>query len=262
MIQPAPPYDPHSETLDALFHGHLHLIQPKHGYRFSLDAYLLAYFAPKATGPTIELGTGSGVVSLALLALEKARRITAVELQPELAAIARRNAMANGFAERLEIVEADLRHVNKFLPSQKASLVLANPPFYPKNAGRECANEQEAIARREWGCTLSDVVLAARYALKGSGRACFVYPAARLAALFGALEAAGFGARRLRAVHPSAAHPAKLILLEAIPSAKTTLHVEAPLLLAEVSGQATHEARLVTGGPWAGAASLSQRTVR
>ena len=61
------------------------------------------------------------------------------------------------------------------------------------------------------------------------------------------------GPRRLRAVHPDATRGAKLVLVEAIPSAKTTLTIEAPLILADAQGQASEEARRVVEGDWADA---------
>src|SRR5512137_544956 len=108
MTSPAAPR-PDAETLDTFFHGRVRILQPKKGYRFSVDAPLLADFIrPRPEDAALELGTGSGVISL-LLSLKPLRKITALEIQPGLAGLARRNVELNGLGGRIEVVEADLR---------------------------------------------------------------------------------------------------------------------------------------------------------
>jgi tRNA1(Val) A37 N6-methylase TrmN6 len=82
-----------TETLDTLFEGRLKILQKKRGYRFSIDALLLAHFAdPGPKDRIIDLGTGCGILPLILLFRRKASRIIGVEIQPSLADLARRNA--------------------------------------------------------------------------------------------------------------------------------------------------------------------------
>src|SRR4051812_29094657 len=89
--------DHSSETFDTLFDGRLTLYQSRAGYRFSLDALLLAYFvAAKPTDRIIDLGTGNGVMPLVLASLHASVTVTGVELQPAMIERARCNIDLNG----------------------------------------------------------------------------------------------------------------------------------------------------------------------
>src|SRR5437667_307452 len=53
------------ETLDSILGGALRLYQPRRGYRFSVEAVLLARFAAaRPAARVLELGAGCGVVAL------------------------------------------------------------------------------------------------------------------------------------------------------------------------------------------------------
>jgi tRNA1Val (adenine37-N6)-methyltransferase len=103
---------PEGCVLDEALRGKLALWQPIQGYRFSIDAFLLADFARQVVresgGGLVDLGAGCGVIGLAL-ARETTANATLVELQPRLAELCRINARHNGLSDRVEVVEGDLR---------------------------------------------------------------------------------------------------------------------------------------------------------
>jgi tRNA1(Val) A37 N6-methylase TrmN6 len=101
------------ETLDALFHGKVKLFQSRSGYRFSLDALLLAHFvALKARESAIDLGTGNGVIPLILARLHNDVAITGVEIQPAMAERAARNVRLNQLESQIHIRLGDIREVD------------------------------------------------------------------------------------------------------------------------------------------------------
>ena len=117
------------------------VLQKKRGYRFSLDAPLLADFIrPRAGDELLELGTGSGIIAL-LLAGRPFARLTAVEIQPALAGLARRNVRLNGLADRITVVRADLR---RYRPGRKFDVVFSNPPYIQKSTGFLSADARES----------------------------------------------------------------------------------------------------------------------
>ena len=66
------------ETLDTFYHGRIRVFQKKKGYRFSIDAPLLADFVrTKETDQILELGTGNGILSL-LLSIKPFAHLTAL----------------------------------------------------------------------------------------------------------------------------------------------------------------------------------------
>jgi tRNA1Val (adenine37-N6)-methyltransferase len=112
------------------------ILQKKAGYRFSIDALLLAHFAHIRPGEkVIDLGTGCGVIPLILIFRRKAEKVMAVEIQPSLADLARRNVRLNRMASRVRIWERDFRQLKGPAWMAGFDVVLANPPYRPIGAG-------------------------------------------------------------------------------------------------------------------------------
>src|SRR5260221_9217968 len=85
-----------NETQDTILDGSITLIQPKHGYRFSVEAILLGRFARASMRERVlELGAGCGVISIMLASIDRPREVVAVEIQAELAEMIARNAAIN-----------------------------------------------------------------------------------------------------------------------------------------------------------------------
>jgi tRNA1(Val) A37 N6-methylase TrmN6 len=235
-------------SLDELLRGRIRLYQPRRGPRVSLDALLLADFARRGRlGRVLDLGCGTGVVAIALLAADARATGAGVELQPELAGLARRNAELNGLAGRLEIVEGDLARPHLLpLDAESFDTIAANPPFFP--ARRAAATPARALARQEIACTLVDVVAAARRFARPRGRVVVVYPAEALAELLASLAAAGLRPRALRFVHSVADEPARRVLAEAGAGYKGGVAVLPPLVVHRADRRSyTDEAAAILG---------------
>lgn len=134
-----------SETRDDFLGGRLHLWQPKVGYRAGVDPVLLAAAVPARAGQSVlELGIGAGAALFCLATRVSGLALCGVEVQPEYAALARRNADANGIAA--EVVEADLGRLPGDLRQRRFSHVIANPPYFRAGAHSPAANAGKAIA--------------------------------------------------------------------------------------------------------------------
>lgn len=240
-------------TLDEFLRGRLRLFQPRAGYRVSVDSLLLAHFvgAPPF-GRVVDLGAGVGVIGLALAERDPAARVTLAELQPPLAALARRNVDENRLSDRVAVVEVDLAHepaARAALPGASFDRVVSSPPFFPVRAGPTVPDETEAIARHELRLTVADLARAARRLLVPGGRAAFVHPAERMVDLLGALDAEGLRPTRLRAIHPLPGAAANRILVEAQKGARGGLTLEPPLHVREADGRYSADARAALGEP-------------
>ncbi|MCC7295125.1 MAG: methyltransferase [Acidobacteria bacterium] len=199
------------ETLDDFYRGRVRLIQPRKGYRFATDAPLLAAFAGLRPGDDVcELGTGNGVIAV-LLGFKPFARLTAVEIQPRLADMARRNVAGNGLAERVEVVEADLR---TFRPGKRFDVLVSNPPYHGKETGVPCPDREKAIAKHEITCDIMELMRAVSELLKGDGRAFFIYPAAREKEFRAAARSRGLRPAAIRRIHPRAGEEPNLFLSE------------------------------------------------
>ncbi len=213
------------------------VLQKKQGLRFSLEAVLLAHFADPPRGARVlELGCGCGVISL-LLEARTPLRIDAVELQPQLADMARRSVAGCGLSARVRVFQADLTHLGPRFQEQY-DWVVCNPPFFPRGCGKESPVREVALARHEIACTLDAVLAAAAQCLKPGGRLALVQRAARLPETLSGCGSRGLRPLRLRLVHPGAEDAAGVFLLEARRGGRGDLRVLPPLLIYDAPADA------------------------
>jgi len=76
-----------------------------------------------------DIGTGSGIIGVALANALPQARITAVDCSSQALAIARENATQNRVADRIQFVEGDL--LSK-LAGERFSIIASNPPYVPE----------------------------------------------------------------------------------------------------------------------------------
>lgn len=227
-------------TCDALFQGKLLFYQHQKGYRFSLDAVLLAGLTKVTGGDRIvDLGTGCGVIPLILAHRGQGREWVGVEIQPELADLARRNVEINGGDPRIGIMELDFRDISGRLPAAGFDLVLSNPPYRRLHTGRVNTDRQRALARHEFTASVTDVFTAGNHLLPAAGRLAVIYPAARLAHLLLIAREHGFSPKRLTVIHSNQQSPGRLVHLECLKAGGDELRIEPPLYIYEADGQYT-----------------------
>ena len=226
------------QTGDALFAGRLIVCQEQKGYRFSLDAVLLAGLTRIGKKDrVIELGTGCGVIPLVLAyRASTERKIAGVEIQPELAELARKNVNENNFGGRIEIYRMDFREISSGFEAGSFDLALSNPPYRKPGTGRINLDRQKAVARHELTATIADVFEAARYLLGTGGRVALVYPATRLANLLRSALDHGFSPKRLTIIYPHPRGSSRLVHLECRKGGGEELKVEQPFYICGENG--------------------------
>ncbi len=236
------------ETTDSILNGKLRVVQPRRGYRFSIDAVLLGRFIrPRPGARILELGAGCGVISIMAAALYAPREVVAVELQDEMAALAARNAALNDLTA-VRAVAADIRaRAIAGLDAASFDLVIANPPYRAGGSGRRSPIAGRDWARAETGAALRDFVAAAARYVKYGGKAAFVFAAARGAELISELRALRLEPKRIRMVHPRLELAATTILIEARMGGGVELEVEPPLILYASRGVYSDEANALLG---------------
>ncbi|MGE5307085.1 MAG: tRNA1(Val) (adenine(37)-N6)-methyltransferase [Alphaproteobacteria bacterium] len=222
------------ETIDTLFQGRLKFYQSRRGYRFSLDAILLANFARvKANDKVADLGTGNGVIPLVLVYRVPLLSILGVEVQVELADRARRNVEANGEDKRIQIVQGDVRAIDQMAAPESFDAVLCNPPYRKPSSGRLSPSMEKKIARHEVMGTLQHFLEAGRYLLRANGRMTLVYPAVRCIDLLQAMRGTGLEPKLLRVVHACTGAEASLILVEGVKGGRSGAKIMRPLFIYE-----------------------------
>jgi tRNA1Val (adenine37-N6)-methyltransferase len=237
-----------SETINTILGGRLRIVQPVCGYRSSVEAILLARFArPRGRDRVLDLGAGCGAISIIIAAIERPREVVALEIQPELAAMAARGAALNQLGT-VTCVCADLRErwIDGLAPGS-FDYVVANPPYHALRTGRESPNPGRRVARGGGGASLADFIAAAsRYASHGA-KAAFIFRASRSAELIAELKAQAIEPKRIRFVHPRRAAAATTILVEARKGGGVEAEIEPPLFLYAAAGVYSDEARELLG---------------
>ena len=233
-----------NETLDSI--KDIKLFQAKDGYRFSVDALLLENFiSAKRLKNGIELGTGSGIISILLAKRLKGTKIIAVEIQNNLAERAIRNVNLNSLDERIEILQKDIKDLKKIYPANKFDFVFSNPPFRKTKTGRLSIYEERAVARHEVEITLPDLIKTASYLIKHSGKFFLIYHPFRLAELISLLQKAKLEPKRMRFVHSKMGEEAKMVLIEAVKGSGTWLKIAPPLYIYEKGNEYTSELKKI-----------------
>ena len=227
-----PPTPKGDETLDALFGGKVKLFQSRRGYRFSVDALLLAHFVSlRARESVIDLGTGNGVIPLILARLYNDAAITGVEIQAAMAERAARNVRLNRLESQIHIRLGDIREAGAIAPAASFDVAVCNPPYRRAASGRISANDEKRIARHESRGALVDFLHAADFFLRPRGRIVVVYLAERAVDLFSAMRAVRLEPKRVRLVHSFIDADASLVLVEGTKGGRSGVKILPPLIV-------------------------------
>jgi tRNA1Val (adenine37-N6)-methyltransferase len=228
------------ETMDELLEGRLVILQKEKGYRFSLDSLLLASFVRLKKGDrVIDLGTGSGVISIITAQRKECGKVVGVDIQEELVDLARRNVVLNGLQGKVEIFPGDVKKIEDLFVSQAFDVAVFNPPYRKMRSGRINPDEQKSIARHEIRGTLRDFLKASGYVLKRAGRAYVIYPATRMVELLVGMREAGIEPKRMQMVHSHYTTRGEFVLVEGARGGREELKVLPPLVVYTESGEYT-----------------------
>jgi tRNA1Val (adenine37-N6)-methyltransferase len=237
------------ETLDTLFNGRLRILQSRRGYRFSLDALLLAHFAgPRGRDKVFDLGAGSGVVSLILATFYPDLFVTGIEIQEAMVACGQKSARLNGLDRRVQILQRDVRTIAKTLPPAAADLVVCNPPYRGIGSGRVSPDCERMIARHEIKGELINFVHAGAHLLRNKGRMVLIFLAGRTADLLRSMRSSGIEPKRLRFVHSSADQEAGLVMAEGVKGGRKGQNILPPLIVYDRCHHYTPEVAAILSG--------------
>lgn len=221
-------------TLDTIKGLSIH--QHESGYRFSMDAVLLAtYVHMQRAERVLDIGSGSGIVGLLLARRYEGARVTLLELQEGLYELAKRNIEQNGLTQRVEVIQGDLREMPAGL--RDFDLVVSNPPFRRPESGRLSEGGERSIARHELTMTLEGLLRAAAGALRQRGRFVMVYSAERLADVMSVMRQERIEPKCVRFAHGRVGSEARMVLVEGVKDGSPGVRVEAPLIIYEEDGQ-------------------------
>ena len=229
-------------SCDELLAGGLRLLQPVNGPRVNLDTVLLASWVKFRAGHSrfLEAGCAAGAVSLMLAVKFRNIHITGIEIQEELADLAKRNAENNNLADRVKFTAGDLRDKN-LLPREYFDVVVINPPYESAKRGRVSPEPSRSAARHEISCTPDDVGEFASRVLKSKGRLFSVFTSERLDVFINAMTSHKLTPKRIRFVYSGENNNSGIFLLESIKDGGEGMIILPPLFVRDSDGNYTPE---------------------
>ena len=183
----------------------------------------------KKDGYAVDLCTGSGIVPILLSTKTKAKKITGIEIQSDIADMASRSVSYNKLDEKIDIINDDISNALKYIKHSCVDTVCVNPPYMKDMAAIKNPDLPLAIARHELLTDLESVINIANKLLKENGRFFIIHRPSRLSEIFAALKKNRIEPKRMRFVHPYMESKANLVLIEGVKGSGVWLDVEPPL---------------------------------
>ena len=211
-------------TLDEI--EDVRIIQKKKGHRFTTDSILLARLStPKKYAKVLELGTGCGIISIILSKKIPSLRITAVEIQEEMAKLAERNVIMNNMEPNISVINRDIKELPNILPSAHFDYIVTNPPYRQPTSGRTSPDKKRAVSNHEFSVTIDDIMKVSRHLLKVRGRISLIYTADRLADLFSSMRRYRIEPKELRCILTKGDGSIRLVWVEGVREGKPGLNI-------------------------------------
>lgn len=227
-------------TIDSI--GSIKICQPKKGYRFSVDALILADFVNlKRIKRIVDLGAGTGIVGIILAKKYPESKVTLIEIQRELADLALESVRLNNLDAQVSVSCLDGRDYEE----EGIDVLVTNPPFRRPGTGKLSPDNKKALARHELSLSILDIAKVAQKLLRVRGRLFMIHLPERLIEIVRIFSKHRLEVKRLRFVHSRLDSEAKMVLIEAVKEGKSALTVEPPLFIYEKNGEYSEEMKRI-----------------
>ncbi len=235
------------ETLDDLQNGYF-IIQKKDGFKFGVDAVLLADFAKDAPSKmTLDLCTGTGIVPILLAPKTNTPVIHGLEIQSDIADMAVRSLEYNKIADRVFIAQGDLKNAAQIYGKNIFDKVTCNPPYMKGGAGIINDADTKTISRHEVMCTLDDVIKSVSELLVPKGRFFMVHRPTRIADIMCSMRKYKIEPKKLRFVHPAPSKAPNMVLVEGMYQGGEDMKILPPLYVYNENGNYSEEIDKIYG---------------
>ena len=186
-----------NERLDDLQCDGLKIVQNKGLYSFTSDSVVLANFLKIKSGErAVEIGSGSGIISILATKKTNAKHILGFEIQKELYLMSQKSLQINNI-KNVEFVCDDIKNYKKYIDDGYADVVFSNPPYKKEGSATKNCSQSKAVARHESSLPLENLTLFTSKILKFGGRAYFVYDADRSCEMIFSLIKNGLQPKRM-----------------------------------------------------------------
>ena len=232
-----------NERIDDLEIKNFKIIQNEKGFCFGIDSVLLSDFAKKIKNKSkvLDLGTGTGIISILLCAKTNLEKIIGIEVQNQVADMAKRSVKLNKLENKIEIINDNILNLEKIYDKNSFDVIVTNPPYKKVNTGIINEKETKIISRHETTATLEDFICISSKMLKDKGEFYMVNRPERLVDILNFMRKYKIEPKILRFVYDTKEKTPKLLLIKGIKNAKPFLKVEKNLYIYEQDGEYTEE---------------------
>lgn len=232
-----------NERIDDLEYKGLKIIQNKDGFCFGIDSILLSDFAKEIpnNAKVIDLGTGTGIISILLCEKTKLSKIIGVEIQKEVYELAQRNSKLNNLENKFEVINENIKNLENILEKNSFDAIVTNPPYKKENTGLTNENKLKLISRHEIEANLEDFIEISSKLLKNNGAFYMVHRPERLADIIDILRKNKLEPKTLQLIYPKINKQPTMILIKAIKNAKPFLKIKEPLIIYNQNNTYTDE---------------------
>jgi len=210
------------------------MFQDIKAYRTSSDAVLLSAMVDniKDGAKILDIGSGVGGVSLCLAYRFSKAHITGFEIQPDLVALANKNAKENGF-ENLTYITHDIRQKKAPLDFCSVDVVVTNPPYGV--SGTKSPNKSKATAHNIEDFSLEKWLKFCLKMLKPFGTLYLIHRAEALDEILSVLYAKA-GDINVLPIFSKEGQNAKRVIIKAQKDSKAPLKILPPLIVHNSDG--------------------------
>ena len=220
-----------NETLTSV-NENIKLIQKKNGLTFGTDAFLLASFIKaQKNAIAVELGGGTGIISLLCASREKLGKIYCLEIQKDFSDIIDRNAQLNSLDNKVSSLCADVRDIRSTDLGFEVDVVFSNPPYMKADSGKRNESDEKYIARHEVCGDIGDFCACAKRLLKHGGFFYCVWRPNRLTDLICAMRENSLEPKEICFVHANTKSAPSMVLIKAKKGASSGAIICEPLFL-------------------------------
>ena len=238
-----------NERIDDLQCNDLKIIQNKDGFCFGIDSVLLSDFAKNIRNNSIvlDLGTGTGIIPILLCGKTKLKKIVGVEVQEEVADMAKRSAKLNNLEDKFEIINKNILELKSIYDANSFDVIVTNPPYKKINTGIKNENEKKLISRHEILANLEDFISVSSRLLKDKGEFYMVHRPERLSDIFFYMRKYKIEPKEIRMVYSNKNVAPKMVLIKGVKNGNVFLKFRENLYIYDETGNYTEEIYKIYG---------------
>lgn len=234
-----------NERIDDLQYKGLKIIQDITGFCFGIDSVILSDFAKeiKNGSTVVDLGTGTGILGILLCGKTNASKIIGVEIQTNVADMAKRSIKLNNLENKFDIINSDIKDIikNNIIQKNTIDIIITNPPYKEIGKGIINNNKKKLISRHEISAKLSDFIEISKELLKNNGILYMVHKPERLVDIIFEMRKNKIEPKEIKFVYPSRGKEANLVLIKGIKGANKFLKIKEPLYIYRENGIYTED---------------------